>query len=308
MNKNTVKDPALKKLGRRCLLAAITACLPVSHSILAQTIFQSPDMAANTLVIAAARDDTATLEGVLGEDYRELLPIGEITTEEKDRFFQAWAAFHTLVPTDENTRMLAVGEKGWTLPIPIVREEEGWRFDTAAGGELMRIRRIGRNELSTMQALFACRDAQLEYAMEDRDGDGALEYAQRFISSDGMRDGLYWEAAPGEPESPLGPLFSGDTPEGAYYGYQYRILTSQGEQAPGGAMDYLDGGNMVAGFAVIAWPADYGEGGVMSFMLGRDSVLYEADLGPDGAVIAASMAGFDPDAGWTPVLREFTAL
>jgi len=159
-----------------------------------------------------------------------------------------------------------------------------------------------------MQALLAYRDAQLEYAMLDRDDDGVLEYAQRFISSEGKQDGLYWETAPDEPESPLGPRFAEKRTEDSYYGYHYRILTSQGENAPGGAIDYLDKDNLVGGFAAVAWPVEYGDSGVMSFMLSRDGVLYEALLGPDGEGAVDSMSGFDPDARWKPVLREFTAL
>jgi len=306
MNQKRVKASCLHKLAGRLLSAAMSASLLLAHGASAQALFPTPELAANVLVIATARDDTEALEGVLGEDYRELLPVDQISKEEQDQFFRAWALFHALVPSDMNTRVLMVGDRGWTLPIPIVREEGGWRFDTVAGGEEMRIRRIGRNELSTMQALLAFRDAQLEYAMEDRDGDGVLEYAQRFISSEGARDGLYWEAGPEEPQSPLGPSFADEVPEeGAYYGYDYRILTAQGEQAPGGAMDYLRDGHMVAGFAAIAWPAEYGESGVTSFLLSRDSVLYQADLGPDGP---ADIEVFDPDARWTPVEPFYTSL
>ncbi len=204
--------------------------------------------------------------------------------------------------------MLTVGESGWTLPIPIVRENEGWRFDTAAGARNIRIRRIGANELSAMQAALAYHDAQIEYAQSDRDGDGILEYAQRFISTQGEKDGLFWTPETGEASSPLGPRFAEKKPEAAYHGYNYRILTAQGEYAPGGAYDYRVNGNMVRGFALIAWPAKYGESGVMSFMISRDGTLFEADLGPEGGAIASNASLFDPDDRWMPVLEEYTGL
>ena len=146
--------------------------------------------------------------------------------------------------------------------------------------------------------MLAYHDAQIEYAEKDRDNDGVLEYAQRFVSSPGSRDGLYWEAGPDQEESPLGPLLAERKPETAYHGYRFRILTAQGEHAPGGAADYLVNGNMTQGFAIIASPAEYGESGVMSFMLSREGVVYEADLGPEGEVFASSLTVFDPDSRW----------
>jgi hypothetical protein len=283
--------------------------LPCEGFAAGQTFFESADEAANNLVIAVARDDDTALTHILGQDYRKLLPKDKIKGDVVDRFLHSWIGFHTLLPKDVNTRMLAVGENGWTFPVPIVKEKQGWRFDTAAGLELMRIRQIGRNELSTMQAVYAYHDSQMEYALKDRDGDGVLEYAQRFISSKGKRDGLFWETTPGEPESPLGPLFAdASEPKSTYHGYHYRILKSQGKYAEGGAYSYLVKGNMVSGFAIVAWPAEYGITGVMSFMLSREGTLYEADLGPKSQAVASEMSEYDPDSRWAPVSEEFTDL
>jgi hypothetical protein len=298
-------------LMSRRLLLIVTAVLLLGLSpagVAEQAYVESAEKAANALVIAVARHDEAALGRLLGQDYRNLLPLDEIDSADIEQFLEAWAGFHTLLPVDTKTRLLVVGEHGWTLPIPLVREVEGWRFDTVAGLEMMRIRRVGRNELSAMQAILAYHDAQMEYATQDRDGDGVLEYAQQFISSPGKQDGLYWTTVPGEPESPLGPLFAEGTPEGAYYGYYYRILKSQGPHAAAGALSYLVNGNMIAGFALVAWPAEYGTSGVMSFMLSRSGTLYQADLGPEGGTFASAMLGFDPDARWTPVLAGFTDL
>ena len=288
------------------LSAALLLASPVSRADpAAQDYYENAETAADALVVAVARQDKAALGRVLGPDYQSLLPLDDIDETDVDRFLSAWIRFHTLLPEDPDTRVLAAGESGWTLPIPIVREDQGWRFDTHAGAERMRIRNIGRNELATIQAALAYHDAQMEYALSDHDGDGLLEYAQHFISSPGTQDGLYWETAEGATPSPLGPLLDGKVPEKAYHGYLYRILTRQGEHAPGGAQDYLVDGNLTDGFALIAWPADYGVSGVMSFLLSRQGIVYEADLGPDGDSYASAVEAFDPDDRWRPVARMF---
>jgi hypothetical protein len=238
---------------------------------------------------------------VLGADYREVLPLDQVDGKDVDNFITAWEKFNTLLPQGDKERLLAVGKGEWTLPIPIVSGTSGWYFDIEEGLERMRIRRIGRNELATMQAVLAYYDAQMEYAEQDRNADGFLEYARRFISSPGTHDGLYWDAEPGEAPSPLGPLMADHTPGGGYHGYYYRILDAQGEHARGGAYSYLIGDRMRSGFAVIAWPEDYGESGVMSFMVSHAGIVYEQDLGPDSASIAAAMQVYDPGPGWKAV-------
>ncbi|MCB1857989.1 MAG: DUF2950 domain-containing protein [Gammaproteobacteria bacterium] len=271
-----------------------------------QLHFAAAEQAADTFVVAIARGDQDTLEGLFGRGYLDYLPIDEVDTADIDRFLAAWTRHHTLLSEGEGIRMLEVGDTGWTLPIPIVQDPQGWRFDTQTGRETMRIRRIGRNELSAMQAALAYHDAQTEYAQRDHDGNGVLEYAQRFISTPGKRDGLYWEASKDEAESPLGALFSEKTPEKAYHGYYYRILSAQGKHAEGGQLDYKVNGNMVGGFGLVAWPAEYGESGVMSFMLNKEGVLYETDLGPEGGEAAGRMLAFDPDSRWVRVSPVFS--
>jgi hypothetical protein len=268
---------------------------------LGQAVFDTPDAAAEAFTLAVADDEKTLMQQILGADYREVLPLDEVDGEDIDNYIRAWETAHTLLPRGEHKRLLAVGKGEWTLPIPIVRGDSGWYFDIPEGLERMRIRRIGRNELATMQAILAYYDAQLDYAEQDRNGDGRLEYARRVISTPGSRDGLYWETAPGEPASPLGPLMGDHTPGGGYHGYYYRILEGQGEDAQGGAYSYLMGDSMRAGFAAIAWPIEYGESGVMSFMVSHDGIVYEANLGEDTAAVASTMTLYNPGEGWSPV-------
>jgi hypothetical protein len=268
--------------------------------VLGQAVFDTADDAANAFVLAVANDDTEMLGKVLGANYREVLPLDNVDGEDVDNFIVAAEQHTALLPQGEKKMLLAVGKNDWTLPIPIVEGTSGWYFDIEEGLERMRIRRIGRNELAAMQAVLAYYDAQMEYASEDRNGNGLLEYAQKFISTPGTHDGLYWEVAPDETPSPLGPLMADHTPGVGYHGYFYRILDAQGEHARGGAYSYLLDDQMRAGFAVIAWPEEYGESGVMSFIVSHAGIVYEQNLGPDGADTAAAMSAYDPDEGWIP--------
>ena len=268
--------------------------------VLGQAVFALPEDAANAFLLAVANDDADMLGKVLGADYRAVLPLNEVDGEDVDNFIAAWEKHNTLLPQGENKMLLAVGEGEWTLPIPIVAGTSGWYFDVEEGLERMRIRRIGRNELATMQAVLAYYDAQMEYAQQDWNGNGLLEYAQQFISTPGIHDGLFWEVETGEPPSPLGPLMADDTPGGGYHGYFYRILDAQGEHAKGGAYSYLLGDRMRAGFALIAWPEEYGDSGVMSFIVSHAGIVYEQNLGPDGTATAEAMSAYDPDVDWIP--------
>jgi len=269
--------------------------------VLGQTVFTTPKDAANAFVLAVSNDDKDVLDKLFGTDFREVLSLDEVDGEDVDNFIAAWEKYNTLLPQGDQKVLIAVGDDKWTLPIPIVAGKAGWYFDIEEGRDRMRIRRIGRDELATIQAVLAYYDAQMEYAEQDRNDNGALEYAQKFISTPGGHDGLYWEAATGEVQSPLGPLFSETTPEGAYHGYYYRILKSQGEHAKGGAYSYLRRDRMTSGFALVAWPAEYGESGVMSFMVSHNGIIYEQDLGSDSAGVAAEMPAFDPGPGWKSV-------
>jgi len=268
---------------------------------LGQAVFALPEDAANTFSLALVNNDMEMLGHLLGADYREVLPLDVVDAEDVDNFITAWGKHNTLIPQGEDKVLLAVGEGEWTLPIPIVAGASGWYFDVEEGLDRMRIRQIGRNELDTMQAVLAYYDAQMEYAQQDRNGNGLLEYAQQFISTPGAHDGLFWEAEAGETPSPLGPLLADRTEGGGYLGYFYRILNAQGENARGGAYSYMLGDQMRAGFALIAWPDEYGESGVMSFLVSHAGIVYEQNLGPDGADIAEAMPAYDPDADWIPV-------
>jgi hypothetical protein len=282
-------------------LALLAATMPAA---IAQKPFPTPDAAMNAFGEAVATNDEDAMKVLFGSDFRKLVPpVGD---EIRYRFMQAWSKSHTIERQSAAKALITVGGDGWTFPVPVVKTASGWRFDTRAGAEEMRLRRIGRNERSVMQVMLAIYDAEKEYASEDRNGDGVREYATKFESTPGERDGLYWPTSTGEPESPVGPVLAaaraggGDRSSG-YYGYRYKLLTGQGENAPGGAFDYFAGGRMIGGFAVIAWPAKYGDTGVMTFMVNHDGLLYEKDLGPDTAAHAGKIKRFDPDASWRKV-------
>jgi hypothetical protein len=264
----------------------------------AQKVYPTPEAAADALVDGLARHDPAQIRAALGPDFRRYIPPGTSSDDDRTKFLEAWSRGHRIVGADSGKAMLEVGRNGWTLPIPIVKSGTGWKFDPGAAPDEMRIRRIGRNELAAMQVVLAYVDAQKEYAARDWDGDGVKSYAMRALSSPGKHDGLYWVSLPDEPESPLGPQFADARRGQPYHGYLYRILTAQGPSAPGGAKSYVRNGRMTGGFALVAWPAEYDDTGVMTFIVDQDGVVYEKDLGPDTATIAAAIKAFDPDATW----------
>ncbi|QSX79189.1 DUF2950 domain-containing protein [Agrilutibacter solisilvae] len=270
----------------------------------AQQGHRSTEVAAEELVKAlrAKTPDEGRLAMLLGVNWRDYIPVDSVGRENVDAFLARYDERHEIKPDAQGRMMLTVGNDPWTLPIPLVkRGGGGWFFDLEAAATELRARRIGRNELETEKSALAYHDAQMDYAKVDRDGDGVLEYAQQFLSSDGEYDGLYWPDQPGVEQSPLGPLFGDETPDGEWHGYHYRILTAQGPSAPGGAYDYKLGNNMSRGFALVAWPAKYGDSGVMSIMVSHDGELFEKDLGPGGDKVAQSMTSFDPDSSWAEV-------
>ena len=270
-------------------------------SAFAQQTFSSPDLAAEAFVEAVATDDDEALASILGKNWKNFIPTDNISQEDVDDFISAWDRTHRFKPLAYGQVQLAVGPEDWTLPIPIVKEGERWRFDVIAGAEEMRTRRIGRDELATMQAVLAYYDAQKEYALADRNGDGILEYAQRLVSTPGKRDGLYWPVTAGEEDSPLGPLFGEDEPGKDYNGYYYRILKAQGQNAPGGAYDYMINGRMSAGFGLVAWPVRYDDTGVMTFVVSHAGKVFQKDLGPETDAEVSAMTLFDPDSSWEEV-------
>lgn len=280
-------------------LIAVAAILPGSAA--AQKAFSNPEAAAETLVAAVEKNDAQALRGILGENWKRFIPTDDVDREDVDAFLAAWNTSHKMVAGADGRVHLAVGAQDWTLPIPIVKTGDAWRFDVKAGAEEIRTRRIGRNELAAMQAALAYCDAQKEYALADRNGDGVLEYAQRFVSSPGRHDGLYWETKPGEEESPLGPLFGDDKPGTDYHGYYFKILKAQGKHAAGGAYDYTIKSRMTSGFALVAWPVKYGDTGVMTFVVNHQGQIYEKNLGPKTDTVARAMKVFDPDTSWRKV-------
>lgn len=283
-------------------LALLAATLPTA--LAQQKAFDTAEAAMNAFGTAIATNDEDALKAIFGADFRKIFPPA--TDEIRLRFLQAWAKSHEIKPEGDAKAVIAVGTDGWTFPVPLEKTTQGWRFDMRTGEDEIRIRRIGRNERAVMKVVLAIYDAQREYAEKDRNGDGILEYAQKFDSSPGKHDGLYWPTQAGEPQSPLGPdvAAAGGKSNGVYYGYRYRMLTGQGKHAPGGEFDYVVRGRMIGGFAVVAWPDKYGKTGVMTFMVNYEGTVYEKNLGPDTAALARAMKRFDPDSTWKKVEPE----
>ncbi len=276
--------------------------------------FASPEEAVKALVAAAKAGDTKGLAAILGPESRPLISSGDrvADTLARERFVHAYEQSNTLERPTDTKAVLVVGQDQWPMPIPVVKEGNGWRFDTAAGKEEILNRRIGRNELNAVQVCLAIVDAQHEYARMAREGDGLLKYAMKFSSDKGKKNGLYWATKEGEALSPLGELVANARAEGysrkaagrmpaPYHGYLYRIQTAQGQDAPGGAFDYVVNGKMIGGFALVAFPAKYGASGVMTFIVNHQGVVYEKDLGRDTEQIARAMRAFNPDTTWKKV-------
>jgi hypothetical protein len=271
--------------------------------------FETPEDAAAALAKAVkAQDRDATL-AILG-DVGDWISSGDAASDRATtaRFVSAYEEKHAII-ADGNKATLVIGNDGFPFAFPLVKTGNRWRFDTAAGKDELLARRVGANELDTVQVLQAIVDAEQDYASEDRDGDGVLAYAQRFESSPGKRDGLYWPTNPGEPESPLGlPVAraawegyrKGETAPTPYHGYYYRMLKGQGKNASFGAFDYAEGRGM-GGFAVVAYPAKYGNSGIMTFIVNQEGKIYQSDLGPNTHAQASRMQLFNPGSGWSPV-------
>ncbi|HEV7544525.1 MAG: hypothetical protein QOI93_1882 [Rhodospirillaceae bacterium] len=268
-----------------------------------QQRFPSAEAAATTLTEAIRKDDDKAIAAILGTGWRDLVPGNKTHEDEaRTRFLESWDQGHKIVPQGDDKAIIEAGTTGWQMPIPLVKDAAGWRYDVEAGAKEIVAREIGRDELAVIQVLLAIVDAQREYATLDPKKTGGTAYARRLLSSPGKKDGLYWEAAPGEPQSPLGALVAkaqpGDGPGQGYFGYHFRLLYGQGAAAPGGAHDYLVNNRMIGGFGVIAWPVTYGETGVMTFIVSQAGDVYEQDLGPETAQRAGSIVLFNPDKGW----------
>ena len=276
-----------------------------------QRTFASPEEAVKAFIEALKSNDVKALEAILGPGSRDLVSSGDPVADKavRERFLSRYGEKNRLEVTDAKAN-LSLGNDDWPFAVPIVKKDGLWRFDAKAGKEEILARRIGQNELSAIQFCLAYVDAQREYTLKDRDGDGLLEYAQKFGSDKGKKNGLFWKAKEGEEQSPLGPIAAaaysrgyrkkGENPQ-PFYGYFYRILTGQGKNAPGGAYGYLAKGNMIGGFALVAYPAKYASSGVMTFIVNHDGVVYEKDLGRNTEKAAQAMKLFDPDSTWKKV-------
>jgi hypothetical protein len=293
-------------------LAAAIALI-ASPAVLAQRKFDSAESAATALAEAVRKESAKDVLDVVGAKAKSwLLTTDPVTDREEWRIFlAAYDRKHSIDADSDGKTRLSVGDDAWQFPAPIVRDKAGkWSFDADAGREEILNRRVGRNELDTIQSLLAIVDAQREYAAADSDGNGLKDYAVRFASSPGKKDGLYWETKEGEPPSPLGPLVAKAVGEGysqqvktgkvePYQGYLYRMLTAQGTHASGGAFDYMVNGRLFGGFAVLAYPAQYGNTGVKTFIVNHEGVVYEKDLGASTTELARRIKRFDPDKTWT---------
>lgn len=284
-----------------------------SAAVAKQQHFASPEEAVQALVAAAKTGEPKSLLAILGPAAKPLVDSGDPVADREalENFVAGYEEANSLEKPSETQVTLATGKDAWPLPIPIVKDDAGWRFDTEAGADEIVARRIGRNELSTIQSCLAFVDAQREYYERDPAQSGLLHYAHRFGSSPGKRDGLYYPTQDGEKPSPLGELFASAKAEGyqkkkadeptPYHGYIYRILDGQGPHATGGAYGYLARGVLLGGFAMIARPASYGVSGVMTFLVNQDGVVFEKDLGLKTAALAQGLELFDPDETWKRV-------
>lgn len=303
-------------IGAYMLALLSFASIGIAETDAGQRKFSSGEEATAAFIDALKSDNNDELLKIFGPEADELIHSGDPAADKlrREEFLAAFAQQHRL-NANKDQLILIVGEKDWPFPIPLVKEDNAWIFDTLAGKEEILDRRIGENELNAIQTLLAIVDAQREYAMKDRDGDGLLEYAQKFRSTPGQRDGLYWSTADGEQPSPLGDMVAkardeeyyteeaSDAPQ-PYHGYFYRMMTSQGPDADGGPFDYTVQGNMIGGFAVIAYPATYGNSGVMTFMVNHNDVVYQKDLGEDTEQNVKDVKQFSPDNAWVKVQEE----
>jgi len=302
----------LSKMLTAVFLLAMSVSFVAPSIALAQQDYKSPQDAAEALAATARTGDPKEALVVLGRDGEDIISSGDKVSDEavRKRFVASYDVKHQISQEGDNKAILVIGDQDYPFPIPIIRNKNGtWSFDTESGRREILYRRIGHNELDTIQTCLAYVDAQNEYAAKDRTGAGTGVYAQRFISQEGKKDGLYWPTAQGEEQSPLGELFAEAAKQGyragegrsPYHGYYYKILTKQGPAASGGALDYIVHGKMIGGFALVAYPAQYRNSGVMTFIVNYDGTVFQKDLGSDTASDAEAMTVYNPDKSWTKV-------
>lgn len=293
-------------------LIAVTLLMPVPCCAqgASQKTFGTAQEAVDALIAANRSNDIPALNQILGPDAASLISSGDDAQDKNDRarFVDLYDAHHRLISAGSGKRTLVVGKNEWPLPIPLVKSNGEWKFDSSEGAKELLYRRIGSNELAAIKVCQALRQAQLDYAATAHDGNSPGVYAQRFRSESGKQNGLYWEVAEGEPQSPAGPLVADADAEGyeqgkrqPYHGYYFRILKAQGPHAYAGAKDYIVDGKMTGGFAILAYPAEYGASGVMTFQVSRRGTVFQKDLGESTADTAKAIKAFDPDSSWTRV-------
>ena len=317
---STMTHPTLRRALRgphlaALLLGAATLALPRAAAAEA-LIFETPEAAVSALIATLEAADRDELIAIFGPESEDVILTGN---DAEDR--EVWSEFlgnqraMSRIVVDGATATLEVGRTLWPFPIPLVETEAGWQFDAEAGREEVLLRRIGQNELDVIDLMAGYVRAQAAYRASDPDDDGLRTFAAGILSTPGTRDGLYWPPEPGAPESPVGDFMARASADGysvgeedveadPYLGYYYRVLTRQGPDAPGGAFDYMVDGHMLAGHALLAYPAAYGETGVMSFMVGENGVIYEADLGEETLEVAGAIESYDPGEAWAVVEAE----
>jgi hypothetical protein len=310
---NSLKRLAQSILNRNVVLALALGAYSTARAADIGKTFATPEAAVAALVTAAGAEDTNAFRVIFGPVGVEIENPDRVQAGNELRAFNAAVNQHQQIVHESDTKcVLEIGTNAWPFPVPIVKRNGQWFFDTAAGKDEILNRHIGRNELATLQVVRAYVDAQREYASKDRDDDEVLEYAQKVSSTPGLKDGLYWSSDLDGEISPLGPLVAqaqlqgyaktpraeGSAPE-PFHGYYFKILTRQGKSAPGGKYDYIINGNMIGGFALVAWPAEYGQSGIMTFIVNQQGRVYQKDLGPKTTTVAEAMRAYDPDKTWS---------
>jgi hypothetical protein len=315
--KNFISRKTLGRLAMLFWVAAFVASFSVftapqlAAQQASQKTFESPGHAANALYMAVKSGDTNQLMVIFGPNAKPLLSSGDPVADKNDRakIVEKYDQMHRLVIEPDKTVTIYMGAENWPFPIPLVKNTKGtWYFDTEKGKKEVLFRRIGRNETSTIDTLQALAAAEAEYATALYDGSTVRQYAPKIMSDEGKHNGLYWKPAAGEAQSPIGPLVAEATEQGyqkkaggptPFHGYIYRVLYSQGKDAPGGAMSYMQDGKLTCGFAILAFPAEYRNSGVMTFIVGKDGQVYQKDLGPGTKNIAMAMTEYNPDSSWS---------
>lgn len=314
----TRSDKALLLTLVLALVFAVASALSPPDSSAAEKAkpetFASPEEAVKAMIDAMKTGDKAKLSAIFGPGSESVFSSGDDVMDkaQRERFLTEYEEKNSLEKKGDDEAILQVGKDDWPLPIPIRKTGSAWSFDTKAGKEELLNRRIGRNELNVIDLLEAYVDAQREYAARDWDGDGVYPFAQKFRSTPGKKDGLYWEAGEGEDASPFGPLAARAAREGytkaaksgeqsPLHGYYFKILKAQGKHAPGGAYDYVVKGNMILGYGLVAYPAKHGSSGIMTFIVNQEGVVYQKDLGKGTAKAAEAMKRYDPDPTWRKV-------